>query len=164
MAGKLNNKVALISGGATGMGGAASRLFAAEGAAVGIVDINAKAGVEALGRGLRTELTAVGASSTVAYYGWIDTDLVTGAFEDPLVQRIREDVTPAWMTRKVPTSKAGKVVIDALEKREPRAIAPAEWKALFYGRGVLGPVFDRMVDEDQAIAQIVPEAESRQKT
>lgn len=122
---------------------------------------SAKAGVEALGRGLRAELTAVGASSMVAYFGWIDTDLVTGAFEDPLVQRIREDVTPGWMTRKVPPSKAGKVVIDAIEKREPRAIAPAEWKVLFYGRGVFGPVFDRMVDEDQAIAQIVPEAENR---
>jgi NAD(P)-dependent dehydrogenase (short-subunit alcohol dehydrogenase family) len=46
MGGKLWNKVALISGGATGMGGAASRLFAAEGAKVGIVDINAKAGLE----------------------------------------------------------------------------------------------------------------------
>ncbi len=46
MTGKLNGKVALISGGATGMGGAASRLFAAEGARVGIVDINAKAGLE----------------------------------------------------------------------------------------------------------------------
>ena len=48
MTGKLANKVALISGGATGMGGAASRLFAAEGARVGIVDINAKAGLEAV--------------------------------------------------------------------------------------------------------------------
>ena len=41
---RLNNKVALVSGGATGMGGAASRLFAAEGAKVGIIDINAEAG------------------------------------------------------------------------------------------------------------------------
>lgn len=46
--GRLSNKVALISGGATGMGGAASRLFAAEGARVGILDINAKAGAEAV--------------------------------------------------------------------------------------------------------------------
>ena len=123
----------------------------------------AKAGVEALGRGLRTELTAVGASATVAYFGWIDTDLVTGAFEDPLVQRIRDDVTPGWMTRKVPTSKAARVVINALEKRQPRAIAPAEWKAMFYGRGILCPLFDKRVDEDQAIAQIIPEAENRQR-
>jgi len=121
----------------------------------------AKAGVEALGRGLRVELTAVGASATVAYFGWIDTDLVTGAFEDPLVQRIREDVTPGWMTRRVPASKAGKVVIEAIEKREPRAIAPAEWKALFYGRGLLGPAIDKRIDEDRAIAQIVPQAEDR---
>jgi len=123
----------------------------------------AKAGVEALGRGLRAELTAVGASATVAYFGWIDTDLVTGAFEDPLVKRMREDVTPGWMTRKVPTSKAARAVIAAIEKRRPRAIAPAEWKAMFYGRGLLGPAFDKRVDEDQAIAQIIPEAEARQR-
>lgn len=43
---RLLGKTAIISGGATGMGGAASRLFAAEGARVAIVDINADAASE----------------------------------------------------------------------------------------------------------------------
>ena len=40
MAGRLSGKVAIVSGGATGMGGAASTLFAAEGARVAIIDRN----------------------------------------------------------------------------------------------------------------------------
>ncbi len=38
--GRLAGKIAIISGGATGMGGAASSLFAAEGAKVAIIDLN----------------------------------------------------------------------------------------------------------------------------
>ena len=41
---RLKGKVAIVSGGATGCGAAAVRLFAAEGAAVGIIDRNVEAG------------------------------------------------------------------------------------------------------------------------
>jgi NAD(P)-dependent dehydrogenase (short-subunit alcohol dehydrogenase family) len=44
MADRLKGKVAIVSGGATGIGAAAVRLFAAEGAAVGIIDRNVEAG------------------------------------------------------------------------------------------------------------------------
>ena len=40
MADRLKGRVAIVSGGATGVGGAASRLFAAEGARVAVLDIN----------------------------------------------------------------------------------------------------------------------------
>ncbi len=46
MVDRLKGKIAIISGGATGMGGAASKLFAAEGAKVAIIDRNEEASRE----------------------------------------------------------------------------------------------------------------------
>lgn len=66
MAGRLQGKIALISGGATGMGGASSRLFAAEGAKVAIVDRNEEAGLAVVEEIRRAGGTAMFARADVA--------------------------------------------------------------------------------------------------
>lgn len=119
----------------------------------------AKAGVEAMGRALRSELRPLGASATVAYFGWIRTEMVRTAFEDPFVDRIRKEVTPDFLTRQVPVSRAGDVIIEALEHRAPRAIAPGEWKALFHARGLASPLMDSRFDSDATMNEIILGAE-----
>ena len=119
----------------------------------------AKSGVEALGRALRAELRPLGASATVAYFGWIKTEMVRKGFEDPFADRFRNEVVPKFLTRQVPVSEAGGVIIDALEKRGARAIAPLEWKALFFARGFTSPVMDAQFDDDPVLMEIVVGAE-----
>lgn len=65
---RLAGKVAIISGGATGMGGAASSLFAAEGATVAVIDRNAEAAEERAEtiRGLGGKATAFRADVSIA--------------------------------------------------------------------------------------------------
>ncbi len=58
--GRLDGKTAIISGGATGMGGAASSLFAAEGARVAIIDLNLTAAEE------RAHLIATAGGTAIA--------------------------------------------------------------------------------------------------
>lgn len=121
----------------------------------------AKAGVEALGRALRSELLPRGASATVAYFGWIATDMVETTFSDPVVDRFRREAVPRPLTRRVPVSRAGRVIVEGIGRRSPRVIAPFEWKALFFLRGLLGPFMDRRFENDPRVAEIVLEAEAR---
>jgi len=118
----------------------------------------AKAGVEALGRSLRPELMPLGASATVCYFGWITTEMVTGAFADPIVTRMRK-LAPRFLTRQIPVSKAGEAVVKGIEERAPRVIVPAEYAAFFWMRGVLGPLMDRRFATDERVAGIVHDAE-----
>ena len=121
----------------------------------------AKAGVEALGRALRAELLPRGASATVAYFGWIRTELVRKAFDDPIVDRMRHEAVPSLLTRRIPVRRAGRAIINGVENRSPRVIAPFEWRLLFLLRGALGPFTDLGFERDPQVAEIVRAAEER---
>jgi NAD(P)-dependent dehydrogenase (short-subunit alcohol dehydrogenase family) len=118
----------------------------------------AKAGVEALGRSLRVELAPHGASAGVAYFGFIDTDMVRTALEDPIAQRV-EDVAPKFMTKRLTPDVAGATMVNGIEKRAPRMIAPRWWAAWSAMRGVINPVTDRWARRDERIADAVREGE-----
>lgn len=74
MAGRLAGKTAIVSGGAGGCGAAAVRLFAAEGAAVGIIDRDVVRGAA-----LAAELTAGGFAAHFAACDVADAAQVTAA-------------------------------------------------------------------------------------
>ena len=118
----------------------------------------AKAGVEALGRSLRVELAPHGASAGVAYFGFIDTDMVRNAFADPIAQRVEETV-PKFITKRLTPDVAGAAIANGIEKRAPRMIAPRWWAAWSAMRGVINPITDRWARRDERIADAVREGE-----
>jgi len=118
----------------------------------------AKAGVESLGRSLRTELSPHGASASVAYFGFIDTRMVQDAFEDPVAKRF-EGTFPAFMTRRSTPDRAGAAIVHGIETRAPRIIHPSWWRVVSVLRGVINPLFDRRMERDPRMLELMRAAE-----
>ena len=119
----------------------------------------AKAGVEALGRGLRSELMPLGASAGVVYYGWVDTRLVQDGFEREHSDRMQENV-PAWLLKRIQPDEAAAALIRGIEERAPRTFAPKWWRIPSYLRGILNPILDRRFDRDPKMLQTIREVEA----
>lgn len=112
MADRLQGKVAIISGGASGCGAAAARLFAAEGAAVGIIDRNAD-----LGQALAAELTNAGHRAVFAA-----ADVSQKAQVEAAVVSVAQSLGPV----NVLFNHAGTIVIKPFLETEE-----ADWDFLF---------------------------------
>lgn len=120
-----------------------------------------KAAVEALGRALRAELSAHGASATTAYFGYVETGLVTRVFDDPIADRFRQEIAPSFLTKKITVEKASSALVKGIEKRAPRVIEPAVWRPPFYLRGILGPLSDKNLETNPKVGEFIREIEAR---
>ncbi len=118
----------------------------------------AKAGVEALGRSLRTELTPLGASASVAYFGWVETKLVLDAVEEN-GDRMQRNL-PGFLRRRIQPDEAGAAVVRGIEERAPRIFAPQWWRYASALRGILNPLLDRRFESDATMTTTVREIES----
>lgn len=83
-----------------------------------------KAGVEALGRSLRMELTETGATAGVAYFGLIDTgmvrnDLLGGTGLEAVMAPL-----PKWFSEPAPVDAAARAIVDGIKGRARWIYAP----------------------------------------
>jgi NAD(P)-dependent dehydrogenase (short-subunit alcohol dehydrogenase family) len=121
----------------------------------------AKAGVEQFGRALRVELAPHGAGASVAYFGYIDTEMVHQAIDaDPLVDRMMA-ASPKVLHKRLPPSEAGRAIVRGIERRQPRIIRPRRWTVLSVLRGILNPLMDIQMERDAETLAITRELDAR---
>jgi NAD(P)-dependent dehydrogenase (short-subunit alcohol dehydrogenase family) len=118
----------------------------------------AKSGVESLGRSLRAELMPLGASASVAYFGWVDTKLVQDAFANN-GDRMQQNL-PDFLRRRIQPDEAGAAVVRGIEERAPRIFAPKWWRYVSALRGVLNPLLDRRFERDAIMTATIREIEA----
>jgi NAD(P)-dependent dehydrogenase (short-subunit alcohol dehydrogenase family) len=104
----------------------------------------AKAGVEAFGDSLRTEMLPHGVAVGVAYFSWIATDMVAGGDASAAGAILRSRMKgPIGKTYSLP------VAIDAVEKgiesRARRVVAPGWARVMLAMRDILGPIQDKQL-------------------
>jgi NAD(P)-dependent dehydrogenase (short-subunit alcohol dehydrogenase family) len=121
----------------------------------------AKAGVEQLGRALRIELAPHGAGASVAYFGFIDTEMVRRALDqDPLADRLYENL-PRPLRKRLQPSVAAEAIAQGIERRRPRIIRPRRWAVISALRGILGPLSDAQLARDEKVQGLVRELDAR---
>jgi NAD(P)-dependent dehydrogenase (short-subunit alcohol dehydrogenase family) len=120
-----------------------------------------KAGVEQLGRALRVELAMHGASASVAYFGWIDTEMVKRALDaDPLATQMLATFPPP-LRKRIPPSIAGEAIAQGIEERRAQIIRPRRWIVMSVLRGILGPLGDTLLERDQRTQMLLRAVDER---
>lgn len=121
-----------------------------------------KAAVEQFGRALRVELVQHGASASVAYFGFIDTEMVHRAIDaDPVVDSMLATY-PRLLRKRLQPEVAGEAIATGIERRAPRIIRPRRWVVMSMLRGILNPLIDIRMERDATVQAAARELDSRQ--
>ncbi|AYF78241.1 SDR family NAD(P)-dependent oxidoreductase [Nocardia yunnanensis] len=120
-----------------------------------------KAAVEQLGRALRVELAAHGASAGVAYFGIVETEMTRATLDrDELGRRI-EALLPWPLNTRITAAQAARTLADAIEHRAAQSISPRAWTPYALLRGVVNTVLDAGLARDPRVRALLREVERR---
>lgn len=120
----------------------------------------AKSGVEALGDALRVEVQHFGVRVGVAYFSWIDTEMVRGADATDLGARMRGSLRGP-LARTHPVGDAAEAVVRGVERRSRIVVCPRWIPALMAVRGLLPLVAELGLRRDVAQLDRIAEQEAR---
>jgi NAD(P)-dependent dehydrogenase (short-subunit alcohol dehydrogenase family) len=121
-----------------------------------------KAGLEHLLNVVRIEVRHLGVDVGVAYFSWVDTDMVRGAEgHHPGFAAMRRGLRGP-VGRTLPVGKAADAIVEGVQKRSRKVVAPGFVGALYRLRGLLPELIDREAsksapDVDRFTAEMVAE-------
>jgi NAD(P)-dependent dehydrogenase (short-subunit alcohol dehydrogenase family) len=116
-----------------------------------------KAGVEAFGDALRAEVAHTGTKVGVAYFSFIDTDMVRRGFDRPSAQAGRERLGGP-LSKVAPLAEVGDAVIEGFERRARHVMVPKSLRSALLLRAVLQPLSE-MGARRRGLADIIRMAE-----
>jgi NAD(P)-dependent dehydrogenase (short-subunit alcohol dehydrogenase family) len=118
-----------------------------------------KAGVEAFADSLRGEIASTGTKVGVAYFSFIDTDMVRDALDTSPARGLREN-SPGPVSSVAPVSAAGRAIVRGVERRARKVYAPGWVPVALALRTVLQPLLERAnrAAIEEAVAAVEAEA------
>ncbi|HKP90829.1 MAG TPA: short-chain dehydrogenase/reductase [Thermoleophilaceae bacterium] len=108
-----------------------------------------KCGVEGFANALRMEVRHRGVDVGVAYYSWIDTELVRGGDEHPDFELLRGSLR--WpLSKTYPATRAAEATIRGIERRSRWIAYPGWIKAMILVRGVVPHLTETQLGDNMA--------------
>jgi NAD(P)-dependent dehydrogenase (short-subunit alcohol dehydrogenase family) len=117
-----------------------------------------KAGAEAFGDALRMEVAHTGTKVGVAYFSFIDTDMVRRSFERPSAAHGRERMT--GFSRVAPLSEAIDAIERGVTRRARHVVAPKSIAPLIWLRSLAQPLTELQVARNREFVETLRLAEA----
>jgi short-subunit dehydrogenase len=119
-----------------------------------------KAGVEAFGDALRAEIAHTGTKVGVAYFSFLDTDMVRKSFDRPSAQRARQQAT--GFGKVAPLSEGIDAIERGIDRRARHVYAPREVGPLIWLRSIAQPLSELQVRRNPEFAETIRIAEAEE--
>ncbi|WP_043985272.1 SDR family oxidoreductase [Mycolicibacterium llatzerense] len=120
-----------------------------------------KAAVEQLGRALRVELAAVGASAGIAYFGVVETAMTHDMLDKDDLGVELGSLLPWPLNVRITAAQAAKVIADGIGRRAARTIAPSGWEPYALLRGAINVGLDSWLAGNAKVQALIRAVEER---